>query len=86
MCHRFAQALRGTHVPVASTKVDSIHRIEYKLTSNNHPWQECVEAAKGADLVVLEGMGRAIETNLNTKFTCDALKLGLNPMTSLFVT
>ena len=35
------------------------------------------EAAKGADLVVLEGMGRAIETNLRAKLVCDALKLGM---------
>lgn len=36
-----------------------------------------VEAARGADLVVLEGMGRAIETNLEARFTCDALRLGM---------
>ena len=29
------------------------------------------------DLVVLEGMGRAIETNLHASFVCDALKLGM---------
>ena len=32
---------------------------------------------EGADLVVLEGMGRAIETNLRAAFTCDSLKLGM---------
>lgn len=31
----------------------------------------------GADLVVLEGMGRAIETNLNAAFTVDSLKIGM---------
>ena len=36
----------------------------------------CAEA-KGADLIVMEGMGRAVETNLYAKFTCDALNLGM---------
>lgn len=35
------------------------------------------EAVDKTDLVVLEGMGRAIETNLNAAFKCDALKLGM---------
>lgn len=35
------------------------------------------EEARDADLVVLEGMGRAIETNLNARFRCDALKIGM---------
>ena len=34
-------------------------------------------AAKGVDLVVLEGMGRAIETNLNAQLSCDKLNLGM---------
>eukprot|EP00884_Botryococcus_braunii_P019349 jgi/Botrbrau1/6098/Bobra.177_1s0035.1 len=33
--------------------------------------------AEDADLMVLEGMGRAIETNLNATFDCDVLKLGM---------
>ncbi|MEO1237072.1 MAG: ARMT1-like domain-containing protein [Planctomycetota bacterium] len=37
---------------------------------------EAVEAA-GVDLVVLEGMGRAVETNLDARFTCDTLKLAM---------
>jgi type II pantothenate kinase len=28
----------------------------------------------GADLIVLEGMGRAIHTNLNAAFSCESLK------------
>jgi hypothetical protein len=28
-------------------------------------------------VAVLEGMGRAIETNLYARFTCDSLKLGM---------
>ena len=35
------------------------------------------EASQGVDLVVLEGMGRAIETNLNADLICDRLNLGM---------
>ncbi|EFJ47392.1 hypothetical protein VOLCADRAFT_61514, partial [Volvox carteri f. nagariensis] len=35
------------------------------------------EACVGVDLLVIEGMGRAIHTNLNAKFTCDVLKLAM---------
>ncbi|KAF6265469.1 hypothetical protein COO60DRAFT_1697762 [Scenedesmus sp. NREL 46B-D3] len=38
---------------------------------------ELAAAAADADLLVLEGMGRAIETNLTAKFTVDSLKLGM---------
>ena len=38
---------------------------------------ECVAAAEGVDLIVVEGMGRAIETNLNATFSCDSLKLAM---------
>ncbi|KAL3694172.1 hypothetical protein R1sor_007823 [Riccia sorocarpa] len=38
---------------------------------------EVAEAAKDADLVVLEGMGRAVHTNFNAKFKCDVLKLAM---------
>ena len=34
-------------------------------------------AAEDVDLVVVEGMGRAIETNLYASFTCDSLKLAM---------
>eukprot|EP01023_Acetabularia_acetabulum_P061880 TRINITY_DN7530_c0_g1_i1.p1 TRINITY_DN7530_c0_g1~~TRINITY_DN7530_c0_g1_i1.p1 ORF type:complete len:370 (+),score=55.81 TRINITY_DN7530_c0_g1_i1:38-1147(+) len=33
--------------------------------------------AQDTDLVVLEGMGRSIETNLNAEFKCDSLCLGM---------
>ena len=36
-----------------------------------------VEAAREADLVVLQGMGRAIESNLNAKLTTTVLKMGV---------
>ncbi|CAA0820909.1 Pantothenate kinase 2 [Striga hermonthica] len=38
---------------------------------------ELAAAAKNADLVILEGMGRALHTNFNAKFKCDALKLAM---------
>jgi len=31
--------------------------------------------SNGVDLLVVEGMGRAIHTNLDAKFTCDTLKV-----------
>ena len=39
--------------------------------------QEVVEVAGDADLVVLEGMGRGIETNLNAALRVDVLKIGM---------
>ncbi|KAM2387022.1 hypothetical protein ACFX1X_039425 [Malus domestica] len=38
---------------------------------------ELAAAAKEADLVILEGMGRSLHTNFNAKFKCDALKLAM---------
>ncbi|XP_002511391.2 pantothenate kinase 2 [Ricinus communis] len=38
---------------------------------------ELAAAAKDADLIILEGMGRALHTNFNAGFTCDALKLAM---------
>eukprot|EP00246_Nothoceros_aenigmaticus_P000434 TRINITY_DN10636_c0_g1_i2.p1 TRINITY_DN10636_c0_g1~~TRINITY_DN10636_c0_g1_i2.p1 ORF type:complete len:368 (-),score=46.36 TRINITY_DN10636_c0_g1_i2:593-1696(-) len=38
---------------------------------------ELAFAASDADLVILEGMGRGIETNLYAQFKCDALKVGV---------
>jgi cobyric acid synthase len=36
-----------------------------------------VEEARDADLVVLEGMGRGIETNLYARFSIDSVKLAM---------
>ncbi|XP_039057960.1 pantothenate kinase 2-like isoform X1 [Hibiscus syriacus] len=38
---------------------------------------ELAAAAKCADLVILEGMGRALHTNFNARFKCEALKLAM---------
>jgi type II pantothenate kinase len=39
--------------------------------------RELIEASLNVDLVVLEGMGRAVHTNYNAEFTCDSLKLAM---------
>jgi uncharacterized protein with ATP-grasp and redox domains len=38
---------------------------------------ELNSAAAGADLVILEGMGRGLESNLDARFTCDAMNLAM---------
>ncbi len=38
---------------------------------------ELAAEAEGADLVVLEGMGRAIESNWSARFTCDVVKVAM---------
>ena len=38
---------------------------------------ECVQSTTDCDLIVLEGMGRGIETNLLAQFHCDALNIGM---------
>ena len=42
----------------------------------------CNQRAADADLVILEGMGRAIETNYHAPFTCDVIHLAMikNPL------
>uniref|UniRef100_A0A3Q7IIH8 Damage-control phosphatase ARMT1-like metal-binding domain-containing protein n=1 Tax=Solanum lycopersicum TaxID=4081 RepID=A0A3Q7IIH8_SOLLC len=39
--------------------------------------QELAYLASDADLVIVEGMGRGIETNLYARFKCDSLKIGM---------
>lgn len=39
--------------------------------------QACCDAAAASDLLILEGMGRAIESNYDAAFTVDAVKLAL---------
>ena len=65
------EAIDGKRLRVVSSGSD-LPVIDLSRTST-----ALAEAAKGADLVVLEGMGRAIETNLRAKLVCDALKLGM---------
>jgi len=37
----------------------------------------CNEAARGSDLIILEGMGRSVESNRSARFVCDALWIAL---------
>lgn len=46
--------------------------LDFRRLSND----ACV-AARDADLIILEGMGRAIHTNYRAKFACDTLKLAM---------
>lgn len=43
----------------------------------SHISPELAYAAEDADLVMLEGMGRSIETNLYAQFKCDSVKMGM---------
>ncbi len=49
------------------------------LIDLNYVGEELVDAVNemNVDLVVLEGMGRAIESNLNAQFTCDSLNIAM---------
>lgn len=38
---------------------------------------EVAAASRNVDLVIIEGMGRAVHTNLNAKLTCSTLKLAM---------
>ncbi len=39
--------------------------------------RELNEACAGADLVILEGMGRGVESNLDARFNCDAMNIAM---------
>ena len=71
------------HVPFKSTQLDSAtpwvcsSGSDLPVIDLARLSPGMVAEAEGADLVVLEGMGRAIETNLRARFTCDSLKLGM---------
>ncbi|KAK7602808.1 hypothetical protein V9T40_006782 [Parthenolecanium corni] len=39
--------------------------------------KEIADELRTTDLIVLEGMGRAVHTNLEAKFTCDSLKIAV---------
>ncbi|XP_018912276.2 4'-phosphopantetheine phosphatase isoform X1 [Bemisia tabaci] len=39
--------------------------------------RDLAEELKTVDLLVIEGMGRAVHTNLNSEFTCESLKLAV---------
>ena len=37
----------------------------------------CNDAAADCDLIILEGMGRAVETNYDARFTCDTIRIAM---------
>ena len=39
--------------------------------------RELNAAAEDADLVILEGMGRGVESNLDAEFSCDAVNIAM---------
>jgi uncharacterized protein with ATP-grasp and redox domains len=58
--------------------------IEFVTTGTSEPLidlsrvsPELNDAANDADLVVLEGMGRGVESNLDAEFACDALNIAM---------
>jgi len=74
-----------------ATRADEVLRRHVDLgsittigTGHGHPLidlsnisDECNAAAAGCDLIVLEGMGRAIESNFRTSFRCDCIRVAM---------
>ncbi|KZV37892.1 hypothetical protein F511_12174 [Dorcoceras hygrometricum] len=75
----------GVQVVLAANDLPSINDITYtelievlaKVIDLTSVSQELSYLASDADLVVLEGMGRGIETNLYAQFKCDSLKIAM---------
>lgn len=67
----FASALADGSVRVVASGSD-LPVIDLRYLS-----PELVRETAAADLIVLEGMGRAVESNLRASFTVDALRLGM---------
>lgn len=67
----FAEAVKCGAIAVCSSGSDlpviDLRRVSKRLAA----------AVDDADFVILEGMGRAIETNLEAAFHCDALRIGM---------
>jgi len=60
-------------LPIASVSTGTAEPlIDLSLVS-----PELNAAARDADLVILEGMGRGVESNLDAQFTCDALNIAM---------
>lgn len=47
------------------------------LSTSSQVSKAVAAAAQDADLIILEGMGRSVETNLNARLGVDSLKLGM---------
>ncbi len=68
---QIGDAMRSGALSVVSSGAGS-PCLDFRRLSND----VCV-AARDADLVVLEGMGRAVHTNYRAQFSCDTLKLAM---------
>ncbi len=64
------QALRGGHLRVVASGADAPLIDLTKLSD------ECVAALADADVVILHGMGRAMESNWSAEFSCSVLRTG----------
>lgn len=77
----FRSMLRGRQIRVVASGCTS------PLIDLRDLTPECCEEARSADLLVLEGMGRAIESNFDAEFTVDTIKVALikDPNVAAFV-
>jgi type II pantothenate kinase len=72
----------GTDVAVANATADG--RLAVSGSGGTAPLLdltqltgECVDAIADADLIILHGMGRAIESNFRATFSCDSLRVAV---------
>jgi type II pantothenate kinase len=49
----------------------------YPLIDFKNISDSCNQAAQKTDLLIIEGMGRAVESNWHARFTCPALKIAM---------
>ncbi|KAL2325201.1 hypothetical protein Fmac_024259 [Flemingia macrophylla] len=83
----FARELlrHGSQVILAANDLPSINDVTYselieivsKVIDLTGVSQELAYHANASDFVILEGMGRGIETNLYAQFKCDSLKIAM---------
>ena len=68
------------HMPTSKNTRCLVCSHPFTLPTSHSPTlarHACVQACVGVDLLVLEGMGRAVHTNFKARFTCDVLKLAM---------
>jgi damage-control phosphatase, subfamily II, stand-alone protein len=74
--------LEGLCAPTNSGSADAMFRViasgcKSPLIDLRELTHECCAAAMNSDLLILEGMGRAIESNYDARFTIDTVKIAL---------
>ncbi|KAK1280437.1 Pantothenate kinase 2 [Acorus gramineus] len=79
--------LMDAMVNIQDSSVDNVASVPLMVVVENGCGSPCIDfhqvsselaaAAKDADLIILEGMGRALHTNFNARFKCDTLKLAM---------